>query len=805
MGARMRAHDWRATAIADPSAWHPSLRTLVGIMLGAVQPMFVAWGEARTLLYNDTYAPMLGRKHPQALGRPFFDVWPEVLGEVGPLFGQVFAGQPVHMDDIELWLERHGRLEEAHFAFGYTPVRDETGKVLGLFCSCTETTAQVTAERQRAAAIERQRRLFQQAPGFICIMGGPGHVYEFVNDAQRRLFGERDWIGNSVREVFPDLEGQGFFELLDGVYSSGRRHVAHGARARVRTSPDGPEEELFLDFIYEPVVDEHGQVTGIFCEGFDVTETHRATAALRQSEARLLEVNADLERRVIARAQARGMAWQVSPDLMGALNSRGFFETSNPAWQTVLGWSEAEVASMPIFDLLHPDDLERTREGFEMTQRGQPAVRFPNRYRCKDGSYRWISWFAIPEDGLVYCTGRDITAEREQAEALARAEEALRQSQKMEAIGQLTGGLAHDFNNLLTGISGSLELLQTRVSQGRISELDRYVAAAQGGAKRAAALTHRLLAFSRRQTLEPKPTNVNRLVVGMEELIRRTVGPAIALEVVGVAGPWRTLVDPGQLESALLNLCINARDAMPGGGRITIETANTWMDERGAGERDMAPGQYLSLCVTDNGTGMAPEVAARAFEPFYTTKPLGQGTGLGLSMVYGFARQSGGQVRIYSEPGNGTTVCIYLPRFQGTDDGEEAALPVPVAARGMVGATVLVVDDEAMVRLLVSEVVQDLGLAAVEAADGAAGLRILQSDTRIDLLVTDVGLPGGVNGRQVADAGRVTRPGLKVLFITGYAENAVFGNGQLEPGMQVLTKPFAMDALADRVRTLISS
>ncbi|WP_233553342.1 response regulator [Teichococcus wenyumeiae] len=373
----------------------------------------------------------------------------------------------------------------------------------------------------------------------------------------------------------------------------------------------------------------------------------------------------------------------------------------------------------------------------------------------------------------------------------------------MEAVGQLTGGLAHDFNNLLTGISGNLELLSARVAQGRVKDLDRYVNAAQGAAKRAAALTHRLLAFSRRQTLDPKPTDANRLVAGMEELVRRTMGPAITVEMVTAGGLWPTLVDPHQLENALLNLCINARDVMPAGGRLTIETANRWLDSQAARDQDLPPGQYISLCVSDTGTGMTPEVAAKAFDPFFTTKPLGQGTGLGLSMIYGFARQSGGQVRIYSEPGQGANVCIYLPRHRGEAEAAEAPPERSTARRFGQGETVLVVDDEPTVRMLVTEVLEELGYAALEAADGPAGLRLLQSDAPIDLLVSDVGLPGGMNGRQMANAAREVRPDLKVLFITGYAENAVVGNGYLEPGMHVMTKPFALDALATRIRDVI--
>jgi signal transduction histidine kinase/CheY-like chemotaxis protein len=392
------------------------------------------------------------------------------------------------------------------------------------------------------------------------------------------------------------------------------------------------------------------------------------------------------------------------------------------------------------------------------------------------------------------------------AEAIAerkQAEEALRQSQKMEAVGQLTGGIAHDFNNLLTGIIGSLELLEIRLRQGRTSEIHRYVAAAQGASKRAAALTHRLLAFSRRQTLDPKPTDVNRLVMDLEELIRRTVGPQITLEVVTAVGLWPALIDPSQLESALLNLSINARDAMPEGGRITIETANRWLDDSAASERDLSPGQYLSLCVTDTGTGMTPAIIARAFDPFFTTKPIGQGTGLGLSMVYGFVRQSGGQVRIYSEVGCGTTMCLYLPRHYGSSSEAIAGAAPAASAREPTGKTVLIVDDEPSVRMLVAEVLEELGYSSIEASDGPTGLRILESEAAVDLLITDVGLPGGINGRQLADAARVTRPELKILFITGYAENAIIGSGHLTQGMRVLTKPFVVETLAKRIHEMI--
>ncbi|MBA9071677.1 PAS domain S-box-containing protein [Methylobacterium sp. RAS18] len=558
--------------------------------------------------------------------------------------------------------------------------------------------------------------------------------------------------------------------------------------------------------------DEAGNTRFIRVTVFNASDRRRyerelleARRTAEQASVTLQELNQTLEAKVAERARALDRAWRLSPDLLVIVGADGILNAVNAAWTDLLGWAASELIGQSFETFTHPEDLTAAHAAFARIIANPPNEPYECRLRHADGSYRWFAWTAAFEDGQIYATGRHTTAQHEQAAALARAENALRQAQKMEAVGQLTGGLAHDFNNLLAGISGSLELLQTRVGQGRMADLDRYINTAQGAARRAAALTHRLLAFSRRQTLDPKPTNVNRLVSGMEELIRRTIGPQVTLEVVTASGLWPTRVDPGQLENALLNLCINARDAMPEGGRITIETANKWFDERVARERDLEAGQYLSLCVTDTGTGMTPEVIARAFDPFFTTKPIGQGTGLGLSMIYGFVRQSGGQVRIYSELGQGTTMCLYLPRHYGATEREDVLANLSDAPRAEQGETVLIVDDEASVRMLVTEVLEDLGYTAIEAADGPSGLKVLQSDIRIDLLVTDVGLPGGMNGRQVADAARISRPKLKVLFITGYAENAIIGNGHLEPGMQVLTKPFVMEALASRIRDLIAA
>ncbi len=666
------------------------------------------------------------------------------------------------------------------------------------------------SERQRVEAAlavseERYRTIFNSIDEGFCIiefLDGPhGPLSDYIhieaNPAYAFHAGIPNVVGQKVREMVP-AEAGGWVELYGGVLRTG-----NSIRFERELVATGRHLELAA-FRIEPA--DRRQVAVLFQ---DITARKRAEQALR-------DLNETLEARVKAALAER----KVLADIVEGTNAFVQVADQNFRWLAINGASAREFERifgvMPkvgesMLEVLrhHPDHQAAVRAIWERALAGEEFVevaefgdaeRDRRSYEMRFNALRDEEGRQIGAYQFVY----DVTERLREQKRLRETEEALRQAQKMEAVGQLTGGIAHDFNNLLNGITGSLELLQTRVSQGRFTEIDRYIAAAQGAARRAASLTHRLLAFSRRQTLDPKPTDVNRLVIGMEDLIRRTVGPQISLEVVTAGGLWTALIDPPQLESALLNLCINARDAMPDGGRITIETANKWLDDRGAKDRDLPPGQYLSLCVTDTGTGMTPDVIARVFDPFFTTKPIGQGTGLGLSMIYGFVRQSGGQVRIYSELGKGTTMCLYLPRHYGSES-EERMSDLSEAERAQDGETVLIVDDEPILRMLAVEVLEELGYGTLEAADGPSGLKILNSDASIDLLVTDVGLPGGMNGRQLADAARTTRPDLKVLFITGYAENSVIGNRHLEPGMRLLAKPFDMEIFAARVREMIES
>ncbi len=644
--------------------------------------------------------------------------------------------------------------------------------------------------------------------------------YGTIDPVAETITVERDWNAPGIESLAGVLHFRDYGSYIDDL-KRGETAVVSDARLDLRTAQGATALEAISAraFVNMPVTERGGFVALLYLNHAktrdwsetelafirEVADRTRDAVERRRAEDELRRLNASLTAEVERRTAEHDALWMATPDLLCVATLDGRFLEINPSWAEVLGWSEAELKATPFADFVHPDDVAPTIAAMASLAEGESVFDFTNRYRRKDGAYRWLEWNAVPRGALIYAVVRDVTAAREQQEALRRTEEALRQAQKMEAVGQLTGGLAHDFNNLLAGISGSLEMIQMRLAQGRSADVERYLGAAQNATKRAASLTHRLLAFSRRQTLTPTVTEVNRLVIGMEELIQRSMGPAVAVEIVTAAGLWHSSIDANQLENALLNLCINARDAMPEGGKLTIETANRWIDDRSGRERDLPPGQYISLCVSDTGTGMTKAVIERAFDPFYTTKPIGQGTGLGLSMVYGFARQSGGQVRIYSELDQGTMVCIYLPRHLGEGAPEEPAETQGALAPARDGETVLVVDDEPTVRMLVVDALHELGYVAIEAGDGAGGLRVLQSDARIDLLITDVGLPAGMNGRQLADAGRIARPGLKVLFITGYAENAVLSHGHLDPGMHVLTKPFAMDILADRIRGLISA
>lgn len=521
---------------------------------------------------------------------------------------------------------------------------------------------------------------------------------------------------------------------------------------------------------------------------YDVTTAKTAEAQLRTLADTLAE-------RVEARTQERDRLWSLSRDLFMVSGVDGVCRAANPAWTEVMGYAPDALTGRRIVELIHPDDLEQTRIDAAGLVHGEAVKDLDCRVRGADGDYRWINWSAAVRDGEIFATGRDVSQRK-------LLEEQLRQSQKMEAVGQLTGGLAHDFNNMLTGIMGALDIVKRRINEGRTDDLARFMTAATTSAERAAGLTHRLLAFSRRQSLDTRALDANVLVRSLEDLLSRTLGERVRLNLALAEAPALVWSDANQLESAILNLALNARDAMADGGDLTVETASETLTVPLEGQPDaIPPGRYVRISVRDTGSGMTPDVLQKAFEPFFTTKPIGQGTGLGLSMIYGFVRQSGGHLSIRSVVGRGTEISLYLPAATAVADAAPAPgsdNPTPMGD----GETILVVEDDPSVRLLVLDVLQELGYAGLEAENAEAGLAILRT-TSIDLLITDVGLPG-MNGRQLAELAQSLKPGLRVLFMTGYAEQAADRASFLGADMAMVTKPFAIDALALKIREMMA-
>jgi PAS domain S-box-containing protein len=988
MGARMRAHDWRATPLGLPETWPQPLKTALRLLLNTGHPMYIWWGPELLCFYNNAYRQSIGaERHPSSLGRQGREVWDEIWTIIGPQIDQVMSGGGATWHENALVpITRDGKREDVYWTYSYGPIDDPdapTG-VGGVLVVCTETTKTVLAERHRTAEMDRQRRLFEQAPGFIIVMHGSDHVVEFINDAHRRMFNSASWLGRPIRDAFPSIAGQGFFEQLDRVYTTGEVFEAVGAEVRYRRSPDSPEEVRYLTFNYAPSIGADGGIVGIFCEGFDATEQYTVGQALSHSEEQL---------RLATDAAEIGL-WDVD------MVADALFWP--PRVKAMFGISpDVPVSMTDFYNGLHPDDREATTAAFVAAADPKQRALYDVEYRSigkEDGIVRWVAargrgvfddksacirvigtaiditahkqaeaqrifmlelsdalrggstdealravsammgqHFGVnrvgyghldPEEDVFDYTicwtdgktmpllgrfpaqafgakivaklsaGKTIVVEdlfndplsdeswtretaakvdtrailvvpfiragqlrtivylnngaprrwtaeeiafmqqvaertrqviekseaeaalqalnatlearvEERTAALRAAEEALRQSQKMEAIGQLTGGVAHDFNNLLTIITGGLDMIRRQLPKLPASDASTRIERARDmsleGVRRATMLTNRLLAFSRQQPLSPEVIDANKLVAGIAELLRRTLGETVALETVLGGGLWRTEADTNQLESALVNLAVNARDAMPDGGKVTIETANARLDSSYViGLADpVTEGQYVMIAVSDTGTGMDRKTLERAFDPFFTTKEVGKGTGLGLSQVYGFVRQSSGHVKIYSEPGQGTTVKIYLKRSLGQEEQPIEPVQSPVA-RAIGRERILVVEDDEALRGYSSDILKELGYQVAQASNADEALKALERGS-FDLLFTDVVMPGGVNGRQLAEEAARRKPGLKVLFTTGYSRNAIVHHGRLDAGIQMISKPFAYDELAAKIRSVLDS
>ena len=758
--------------------------------------------DRRVVAWNAWLTSASAISREAAIGARFEDLFPE--GSVDHVSLAVAASLELGTSRL-LTQSLHPTLLPLKTRSGQDMIHDATVRAVddppNRYCLIQVFDVSVAVKRERLLR-ERQNARYDavvdSAPDVILTLDDED-IIQFANPAADRQFGyvAKELIGQPAALIFEDR----------AAWNATRRAVLDGDAVRQPVEVMARRKDGSASYLEVSLSRWESQsrvlITAILR---DVNERRVAQEILRASEAQF---------RTLAQAMPNHV-WTARPDGQLDWFNERVYEYSGVKSGTLdgHGWST----------LVHPDDRSAAAELWQAALMAGAPYEAQFRIRSANGAYRWHLARAFPTRGaygvilrwvgsntdiedqkVAAQTLADVNATLEQRVSertgqLMQAEEALRQSQKMEAVGQLTGGIAHDFNNLLQGILGALDIVKKRIAEGRIGDLDPFLNGALDSANRAATLTHRLLAFSRRQPVDPRPLDLNELIGTVEELLRRSLGENIDLRVVAGEDLWLVRCDGNQLENALLNLAINARDAMPSGGAVTIDTANAVFDARQARRRDVSAGEYVCVRVSDTGVGMPPSVKARAFDPFYTTKPIGKGTGLGLSMIYGFVRQSDGSVLIDSEPGNGTSIEISLPRYRG----DAVGAPVQELSgdnRAEANEVVLIVEDEAVVRLLIVETLNDLGYKALETADSAAALRILQSSQRVDLLVSDIGLPG-LNGRQLADAAHVTRPALKVLFVTGYAEDAA-GSAFLEPGMEIVIKPFTMEALSSKIREMI--
>ena len=744
-------------------------------MLNTLHPMYIWWGRDGACLYNDAYRLSIGpERHPCSLGQPVREVWAEIWPIIGPQIEQVMAGGPATWHENQLVpITRSGRREDVYWTYSFGPIGDPAASngIGGVLVVCTETTASVMAKRDLAAQADRQQRLFQRAPGFMAMLDGPHHAIVSVNAALMRLVGDRTVLGRTVAEALPDAVAQGCLDLLDTVFRTGETFSAAGAKYAVKANPGGPVHDRYLDFVFQPVTDADECVTGIFVEGHDVTDRTVAEAALRQSEMRLRELNASLERRVTERTAELQVIetrfhnmFETSFQLQGLLALDGTLLDTNLTSLAVIENVFADVAGKLFWETpwftATPGMPERVRANVAAAARGETvrqevSVRVPAGLRTFDFSIRAMR----DPDGTIIAIvpeAVDITDRRV-------AEESLRQARKLEAMGQLTGGVAHDFNNLLTPIMGSFDML-IRAGVGNERQR-RLIDGGMKSAERAKTLIHRLLAFARRQPLQIQTVDLSRLVPGMAELLASTLGPHIKVAVELAADLPPAKADPNQLEMAILNLSVNARDAMPRGGNLAIAATP---EAVGPGHRSQLPtGRYVCLSVADNGIGMNRTTARRAIEPFFSTKGVGQGTGLGLSMAHGLVAQLGGALIVVSKLGVGTKIELWLPV---ADTTVAAVLKSPeIATLGRAMGSVLLVDDEDLVRVSTSEMLGELGFNVTEAESAEDALRIMDNGAAIDMVITDHLMPG-MTGVDLAYTLRVRYPGVPVLVISGFAE-----------------------------------
>ncbi|WP_096787074.1 PAS domain-containing protein [Rhodobacter sp. CZR27] len=784
---------------------------------------------------NAAYLRATGRTREEIVGHMMTDVFPADPDSIPhqmlrSSFRRVLdEGRPDHLPLIPYPIPgRDSQLEDRFWSATNTPIKDADGRVEFILQNTNDITAIYRAERiatqpsdqarmiQRAEAVAREnlelgsavdffRSVFDQAPSFMVVLEGPEHIFRMVNQAYVQLVGKRDLLNRTVRETLPELEGQGFHELLDEVYQTGTAFTRREAPVLLRR-PDGVQRR-YVDFIMCPLRGPDGSMRGIFVEGHDVT-------GQKLAEAEVIET----------RERFRLMA-QTVPNHVWTATPEGDLDWLNDRLRDYAGLPAERLIGDGLMAVVHPDDRPRAEDVWrDAIATGRPFEQ-ELRIRRHDGAHRWHISRALPirsDEGRIVRwvgTNTDIEDRKLAEEAIAdlnatleervqqrnreleALNDTLRQSQKMEAIGNLAGGIAHDFNNLLQTVSGSVQLAMRALPVG--SEARPRLDQALRAVERGATLASQLLSFGRRQPLAPQVIHLGRLLHDANHIVRSAVGEGVEIEVLVAADLWNTCVDPSNVETALLNLALNARDAMEGRGRLTIEIGNGCLDRSYArAHPDVEPGEYVTLTVTDTGCGMAPEVIDRVYEPFFTTKAEGRGTGLGMSMVYGFVKQSGGHIRICSEPGAGTSITLYLPRSLEAEDVARSLATGPMTGGS---ETILLVEDDKQVRATAAGLLRDLGYRVLEAPDADRALALLESGARIDLLFTDVIMPGRLNSRQLADRAQAFHRNLPVLFTSGYTQDSIVHGGRLDSGIHLLSKPYTQEALARKVREVLST
>ncbi|KAF1053867.1 MAG: Blue-light-activated protein [Stenotrophomonas maltophilia] len=813
MAPLIRDHDWSTSPLGPMDQWPAALKGILDVGLASRFPVCIYWGPEFVLLYNDAWSSIPGDKHPACLGQSARDAWSDIWSILDPMYNGILqTGVAVHAEDGLLPMERFGYVEEAYFSYNVSPIFDEYGKPAGLFNTVIETTAKVLQARRSRLLTRLSERLGQALESEQIYQQALTLLAESPEDVPFCLFyrGNALQAGGGLPSASPLAPAtlsaaDDPFGLLGGAEAARACRLAAELALPLQPWPEPvaqayasplrsqPEQQVVFGISPRRPLDEDYQ--RFLDELAGVLDQALALASRQQAERLAGEaVLAEMQ----LRTRERDRVWTLSQDLLCVLDHAGRLHSVNPAWEQLLGWSEVELNGRQSEELIHPDDLDASRAIRDVLAGGGRARHFENRLRHRDGSYRWLSWNATEENGLIYGCARDMSDEKRHAHALEQAELALRNAQRMEAVGQLTGGIAHDFNNLLASIRFSLDLIARRVPDDTRDAIAHLLRAATDAADRGAGLTHNLLAFARKQALAMHSVDLDALLHALHDELRRHLDADHQLSF-DLDARGSVLSDREQLHKALLHLTDNAREAMPHGGTLHIATRELSVS---AEDGDLPAGDYLSLSLQDSGLGMDEATLAHAFDPFFTTKGIGPNSGLGLSMVYGFIKQSGGHVRLRSAPGEGSCVTLYIPR-----DSSVKTLPqppaTPTAETPAARPRILVVEDNDLVRLLTVEVLEELGHEVLQAEDAESALPILQGESAIDLLLTDVGLPG-MNGEQLARAARQVRPELPVLFATGYAEIVEIDGSELATRMSMIAKPFSIDTLREKVNAMLT-